>query len=183
MDWTRVSTAGVEFLKSYEGFVGYPHDDKDGKKAKTRVTAWPKDIEITIGYGHVIGSEEGWESFQDENGAINITDEKAEEFLEEDLMKDIKNVRARVGVPLSQAEFDALSILAFNIGGNNFPGSSIVRLLDNDTGTMPDYDSLEESMKWWRLDKKKVSRGLMRRRAEAWGIVSHGVYKNMDEIF
>ncbi len=162
-NWTGVSGKGIDFLKNYEGFVGYPYDDPDGSRPRKRVTTYPKDEatrkRITIDYGHVIKGEKEWQALYKTRGAINITVQDAEAILRKDLKKHEANVRAHVKVPLSQCEFDALTLLSFNIGkgkigvhDKGFAGSSVARYLDNDSrGAAPDkaYDSVEEAWQAW----------------------------------
>ena len=95
----------------------------------------------------------------------------------------VELVKTQIKVPISQGEFDALSSMAFNLGGGNFKTSSVVYMLDNDTETMQNYDSLEESIKWWRLADGKVNRNQMRRRADEWRIISRGVYERTYENY
>ena len=178
-DWTGVSSAGVGFLKNYESFVGYPYDDADVSSPKTRVTAWSEDRRITIGYGHLIDSDTEWKVLpRDANGAININETKATDILTKDLTVHIANVRARVGIPISQAEFDALTFLSFNIGegkvtnhDKGFAGSSVARYLDNDSeGAAPDtaYASVEEAWQAFHKADGQKSNGLVKRRRDEW---------------
>ena len=101
-----------------------------------------------------------------------------------------------VKVPVSQAEFDALSIMVFNLGGPNFINeSSMLRLLDGKEEPEPNYDSIEAAWKAWILttvyynetdeetgervqksDKIALPGSISRRRGE-WTIFFRGHYE------
>ena len=181
-DWT-VSAAGIAYLKGYETFVAYPYDDADAKTRKTRVPKWPADDpdaqqRITIGYGHKIENEREWNTrwaaYHD--GVTELTVAAGESVFREDVAAHSALVQDSIGVPVSQAEFDALSILAFNLGDPQFPNSSVVKFLDGDATTAPDYATLEAAWKWWRKSNKQVSQGLIHRRRDEWTLFTRGVY-------
>ena len=77
---------------------------------------------------------------------------------------------------ISQQQFDASVILAFNIGIGAFKSSSALKLI-NDPNASTTYDSLESAWKAWNKSQGKVSRGLVNRRNAEWNIYSKGVYE------
>ena len=185
-EWT-VSGEGLGCLKNYEGVsdkdgiirpVLYPYDDQDDTWPRQRVTVFKKGT-TTIGYGHLINSEREWNARwkKFEDGTTLMTEEEADKLLKEDLQKHMENVQEHVKVPISQAEFNALTLLSFNIGegkptnhDKGFAGSSVARFLDGKASTAPDtaYASLEAAWRAWNKDtvdgKKVILPGLERRR-------------------
>ena len=91
----RVSAHGIAMIKSHEALVlmAYPDPGTGGEP-------W------TIGYGHTGNVRPG----------VAISEEQAEDLLQEDLMKFEAAVEELLPVELSQSEFDALVSFAFNVG-------------------------------------------------------------------
>lgn len=109
----------------------------------------------TIGWGHTKGVKKG----------MKITEEQAEELLEEDMQEAIRVVE-RLNVDLSDNQYNALVSFVFNIGGSAFAKSTIRRkILAN-----PENPKIAEEMKKWKYatnsktKKKEVLSGLVRRR-------------------
>lgn len=93
---TDISTEGLEFIASYESFVGEPYDDGYGNQ--------------TIGYGHVVKAGEHFES---------ITEDEALILLRQDAqywVNEVSKCSRERGVIWDQNEFDAFVIFAFNTG-------------------------------------------------------------------
>ncbi|MEP7211136.1 MAG: glycoside hydrolase family protein [Alphaproteobacteria bacterium] len=102
----RTSRAGLELIKSFEGF----------REAAARLP----DGRWTIGYGHVRSAREG----------VTITEQDAEDLLRFDLQGIEEAVLALVYSPLNQSQFDALASLVFNISPGQFKDSEILRSLN-----------------------------------------------------
>ncbi len=102
----RISRAGLELIKAFEGFREGAARLPDGR--------W------IIGYGHVRTAREG----------VTITEKDAEDLLKNDLRVVEDAVRSLVFAPLNQAQFDALVSLAFNISPGQFKDSEILRRLN-----------------------------------------------------
>jgi GH24 family phage-related lysozyme (muramidase) len=160
----ELSAEGLTLLKSIEELHLTPYDDQTGKD----ITAWVKGA--TIGYGHLISKGE-WPTYK--NG---ILASDADALFQRDLEPFVTTVRDDIHVPLEQRQFDALVILAFNIGRSAFSGSS-VRALINDPSAPSTYPSLEAAWKAWNKSQGKVMRGLENRRASEWRIYTEGVYE------
>lgn len=107
----RISEAGVDFIKSWEGFEARAYRDVAG--------VW------TIGYGHTEGFGDG--TFGPD--AV-VTRKAATALLQHDLGPREKAVSDAVAAALAQYEFDALTSLAFNIGAGAFRGSTVLRRLN-----------------------------------------------------
>jgi type VI secretion system secreted protein VgrG len=84
-------------------------------------------------------------------------------------------VKQTIKVDLTQQQFDALVILAFNIG-DNFKNSSVAKLI-NDPAATTSYDDLESAWKAWNKSQGKEMKGLNNRRAAEWKIYAEGVYE------
>ncbi len=76
---------------------------------------------------------------------------------------------------LQQYEFDALVMLAFNIGESAFKGSSVVKLV-NDPQARTGHASLEAAWKAWNKSQGRVMKGLDNRRAAEWRVFTRAVY-------
>ena len=160
----RLSDKGLDLLKSIEELATTPYDDQTGKD----ITAWVKGA--TIGYGHLIAQSE-WSNYKNE-----ITEAQAIEIFKSDLapFENVVNDSLKVVVP--QNQFDALVILAFNIGINAIPNSSVLKLVNN-PATMTPYPNLESAWKSWNKSQGVVNAGLINRRQAEWNIYSRSVYK------
>jgi lysozyme len=108
----KMSMAGREHLIREEG---------------SRLVAYKDSVGVwTIGIGH--SSRAG--SPPVPRAGMTITKEQEHEILERDLARFEKAVNDAVKVPISQAQFDALVSLAFNIGIGGFKDSTVVARLN-----------------------------------------------------
>ena len=158
------STHGRDLLKGYEALRLLPYDDQTGLPLKE----WNKGA--TIGYGHLIPKEE-WASLKE-----GITAGEAEEIFTTDLRPFEGAVREGLKKEVSQDQFDALTILAFNIGPGSFKSSSALKLV-NDPAAKTPYPSLEAAWKAWNRSQGKVMKGLVRRRAAEWELFTGSPHK------
>ncbi|MBL8472384.1 MAG: lysozyme [Rhodocyclaceae bacterium] len=159
----EMSEDGLKLLRAVEQLSLKPYDDQTGKETDK----WVKGA--TIGYGHLLAQAE-WDSYKD-----GITETDAIKLFDKDLLPFVKTVREAISVPLAQNEFDALVILAFNIGPA-FKSSSVAKLV-NDPKAVTSYASLEEAWKAWNKSQGKVMKGLENRRQCEWNIYSKGKYE------
>ena len=164
----KISQKGLDFLKDYETLSLQPYSDKIGLKSAP-IKSWSEAA--TIGYGHLILNTE-WSKYK--NG---ITKQQAEDLLRIDLVDFEKTINSAVKKQLKQNEYDALVILAFNIGVSSFSKSSLLKLLNGQAGS--NYPTLELAWKAFNKDNGKVSNGLINRRASEWNIYSKNVYKRI----
>lgn len=163
----QMSDQGIDLLMSIESFRSEPYDDQNGDEITNWVTG------ATIGYGHLISLQE-WNEF----GAgyrKGITQEQAKTLFLEDLKPFVDGVNAKVTASLIQNQFDALVILAFNIGLGNFATSSVLKLVNN-SAALTKYPNLEAAWKSWNRSQGKVMEGLNKRRDAEWNIYSKNVY-------
>ncbi len=160
----QFSENGIELLKSMESLRCKPYDDQTGKD----ISYWSKSA--TIGYGHLISNKE-WEIYK--NG---ISEAEARSLFVKDLTPYVNTINESVTTHVAQHQFDAMVILAFNIGVNAFKSSSVLKLI-NDPDAETIYLSLEEAWKAWNKSQGKVMPGLNKRRNAEWDIYSKNIYK------
>ena len=76
----------------------------------------------TIGYGHVV--------LPDEKFVGEMTEAEAHALLMKDAGKFERGVSKAVTVPVTQSQFDAMVLLAFNTGLANFTSSTLLKLVN-----------------------------------------------------
>ncbi len=160
------SQKGINLLKSIEMLATKPYDDQVG--IKKTITVWVKGA--TIGYGHLI-AEKNWTKYR--NG---ITKAEADTLFKVDLIPFVRTVKTKITATITQNKFDAMVILAFNIGRTGFSNSSVLKLVNNPNAPTR-YLNLEAAWKAWNKSQGKVSKGLKNRRDAEWAIYSKGVYE------
>lgn len=109
----KISEKGISMIKEFEGFRGSAYKDAVGKP--------------TIGFGHLIKKGEVFPS--------RITIEQADSLIRSDLRDSVSAVNNFVTSKLSQNQADALVSFVFNIGGDKFKRSTLLRRINsNDFG-------------------------------------------------
>ena len=167
----NISVMGLAWLKKQEGKVlneqgnHIIYDDKTGMPVN-RNKPLPKGA--TIGYGHLIKSDEDFR-----NG---ITESVATELLRSDIAAAERAVNDNINVPLSQNQYDALVSLAYNLGTKNFAASTVVKYINNPEFHSATYPDLESAWKAWNRSHGKISNGLINRRQNEWNMYSQGIY-------
>ena len=144
----RTSDEGREFIQREEGLRLKRYRDQAG--------LW------TIGYGHLIKPGENYRQ---------ITKEKAEQLLKEDLRSAENGVNRRVDVALNQSQFDALVSFTFNLGTTKLGVSTLLKVLNQGK-----YEEVPRQLKRWIFAGGSPSRGLIKRRIREATLFSHGVY-------
>jgi lysozyme len=135
----EISQEGLSLIKKFEGC--------ELEAYKCAAGVW------TIGYGSTNNVNEGME----------ISQERADMLLLEDVEVFEEAVNKLVEVPLEQNQFDALVSWTFNLGSTNLKNSTLLKVLNN-----KDYDGVPAQIKRWNKAGGKVLQGLIRRReAEA----------------
>jgi GH24 family phage-related lysozyme (muramidase) len=163
-DHLSISSHGLQLLQAVETLRLSPYDDQTGEP----ITEWCQGA--TIGYGHLI-AEYDWQRFK-----YGIQPGQAVDLLSDDLQSFEAIIRKAIIAPLAQQQFDALAILAFNIGASKFRSSSAVRLI-NDPRAVTPYVSLESAWKAWNRSQGKINDGLINRRNCEWNVWRLGVYE------
>jgi lysozyme len=141
----RTSGQGVALIKKFEGC--------ELEAYQCSANVW------TIGYGHTRGVKEGDE----------ISADKAEYILLEDLIEFEKYVDQLVTVSLNQDQFDALVAWTFNLGPTNLKESTMLLRLNDGK-----YDEVPAEMARWNRSGGEVLEGLKRRR-KAEGLLFQGL--------
>lgn len=165
------SESGVKWLKDVEKERLKPYDDATGKEIDEYKEG------ATIGIGHLIRSKKEFAKYED--GIIEV---QSKALLKSDLSKYISTVRTSVKVEINQDQFNALVILAYNIGESGFKSSSVLKMINNSRlKSVNGYDSVEKAWKAWNKETvngiKQVSQGLNNRRKYEWKIYSVGKYE------
>ena len=106
-DWLKIGIAGLELLKKKESF------------SPTWYLCPAK--KMTIGWGHV---KEHGDNFN------SIDKAKGEELLKLDCKEAADAVKRWTTYELNQNQFDALTVLVFNIGVNGFHSSTLLKELN-----------------------------------------------------
>lgn len=131
----KISKEGIALIKKFEG-------------CKLESYLCAANVP-TIGYG----------STKDVKMGMNISQERAEELLLEDLEVYEDAVIKAVEVPLHQHQFDALVSWTFNLGGANLNASTMLKVLNKGA-----YEDVPYQMKRWNKAGGQVLEGLTRRR-------------------
>jgi lysozyme len=134
---SRVSSAGLALVASFEGLRLAPYQDVAG--------VW------TIGYGHTLNVVPKTHKL--------ASAAAAKVLLRTDLTIYASAVRRLVRAPLTQRQFDALVSLAYNIGVGNFESSTLRKQLNAEH-----YARAANQFLAWNRAGGKVQPGLVRRR-------------------
>lgn len=103
------SQTGLHLTETFEGCRLVSYQDSKG--------VW------TIGYGHTFKVVAG----------MTCTQEQAEAWLREDVLRASNAVNVLVKIELNQEEFDALTDFVFNLGIGNFRDSTLLRLINQNS--------------------------------------------------
>ena len=156
------SDNGINILKQCEGCVKRNerhviYDDKTGTPVPPGM---PLPTGATIGYGHLIKSGE--------NFTKGISEAKATELLRADIATAERVVDTNICVSLSQNQYDALVMLAFNIGAKNFATSTVAKYINNPNFHSNKYPTLQSAWFAWNKSGGHEKVGLNRRREIEW---------------
>jgi len=149
----KASEELIKKIKEFEGCKLYAYRDSKGV--------------LTVGVGHVKGVKPG----------MAITMAQAEAFLRSDLggVEDYVN---GLGRTFTQAQFDALVCLVFNIGRSAFSNSTLWRYIKQG-GTQ--LLVAREWMRWVHCNGKVLNGLVKRRQWEAERYIGMPIYKNADD--
>ena len=146
MKITKTGKAGIDMIKSFEGFRGAPYKCPAGIP--------------TIGYGATFYTNGKKVTMSD----ATITEQQATELLASMLISFEKYVDSYCVDTITQNQFDALVSFAYNLGPANLKSSTLLKKVNAN----PEDESIRlEFMKWVKAGGKTLQ-GLVRRRtAEA----------------
>jgi lysozyme len=135
----NISKEGLALIKRFEG-------------CELKAYRCPANV-LTIGYGVTKNVTEDME----------ITQQEADDMLDEELIEYTGYINDMVKVPLDQSQFDALSAWIYNLGPTNFKDSTLLKVLNEEK-----YAEVPQQIKRWNKANGQVLDGLVRRReAEA----------------
>jgi GH24 family phage-related lysozyme (muramidase) len=134
----NISQAGIDLIKSFEGLVLHAYKPVSSERY------------FTIGYGHY-GSDV-------KQGQV-ITQQRAEEYLKQDLQKFVYGVNQLVKVSVNQNQFDALVSFAYNCGVGALRTSDLLTKLNKS-----DFVGASKEFDRWVHAGGKVLQGLVNRR-------------------
>ena len=133
---TKISEAGIKFIKEFEGLWLDTYTDCVGV--------------LTIGYGHTKGVYQGQ----------RITEQEATELLKQDI-EEVERCLNNININLTQNQFDALCSFGFNVGTGAFSTKYNVGKALREK----DFDLLCNSMlSWCHGNNNEVIPGLLNRR-------------------
>jgi GH24 family phage-related lysozyme (muramidase) len=144
----KLDAAGADFIKDSEGFRAKPYEDSAGH--------------CTIGYGHLLHlgkcTQADFDAYPDgltKKEAVDLFNSKAEEYQ--------SAVRRLVTVPLTQAQYNALVSLVYNVGEGEFAKSRTLKNINsgNDELAKEEWLGFEYETK---NGKKVKNKGLRERR-------------------
>ena len=142
MKITKTGKAGIEMIKTFEGFRGTPYKCSAGVP--------------TIGYGATFYP--GGKKVTMTDAAI--TEEQAVELLANMLVSFEKYVDSYCVDTITQNQFDALVSFAYNLGPANLKSSTLLKKVNAN----PNDESIKlEFLKWVKAGGKTL-KGLVRRR-------------------
>lgn len=136
----KTSEKGIDLLKILE----------EGKGFSSKSYLCPAG-KRTIGYGHVI--------LPDDNIIEPITEDQAEDILENDVVIAENAINKYVKVPLTQNQFDALVCFVFNVGKTNFKTSTLLKFINEQL-----WDKIPKQFMRWVYHDKTLIKGLENRR-------------------
>lgn len=147
----QLSHEGLLLLRALEGVEAEPYRDSAGY--------------LTVGCGHLLTRDElssgkiycGDQVLRWKDGPL--TDAEIDALLAEDVSWSEACVEACVRVQLTQQQYDALVIFAYNIGSSAFRESTLCRLLN-----AGEYEAVPDQMRRWNKAAGQVIRGLVHRR-------------------
>jgi lysozyme len=141
----KISKLGIELIKHYEGF-------------RSRAYKCPAGV-VTIGYGTTY-----YPSGQRVKITDEITEQKAEELLLQNLVSYEKEVDVMTTDDITQSQFDALVSFAYNLGSNALKGSTLLKKVNKNT---KDQTIPSEFSKWVKAGGKTLQGLVTRRISEA----------------
>lgn len=145
----RVTAAGLQFIRQWEGFRGRIYIDPAGY--------------ATVGFGHLVKPDEVY--------VHELTYEDALTLLRSDVYTVEQALREEVTVPLNAHRFDALASWTFNVGVGAMASSTLLRLVN-----AGHHDRAAAELDRWVWAGGQVLPGLVRRRAAERRLYEWGDY-------
>jgi len=171
----QLSNQGIDFIVSLEGSVPTMYNDNAGN--------------CTIGVGHLIHRGKCIYPLVSTTNVASLTTEEMEYLAQEtsftnglsdgeirylliaDATPCAQVVSDRVTVQLTQNQFDALVSFCFNVGGDHFANSTLIKRLN-----LGSYDQVTIELQKWVKSNGVVNPGLANRRRKEADLFDHGNY-------
>jgi lysozyme len=145
MKITKISQAGIDLIKEFEGWSAKPYPDPA-----------TGNLPITIGYGNTFYENGTKVKMTD----VVITKERGEALLRNSLIQFERYVDSYCIDTVNQNQFDALVSFCYNLGPANLKSSTLLKKVNAN----PNDPTIEaEFMKWTKAGGKTL-KGLVRRR-------------------
>ena len=166
----KMSERGIAALKQQEGCIKIDgkhviYDDATGKPVPAGA---PLPAGATIGYGHLVKPSEDFRG--------GITEAAATDLLRNDIAAAERAVQNNITVPLAQNQYDALVMLAYNIGSGAFANSTVIQYINNPDTVSSKYPNLKSAWGAWNKSGGRVMQGLVNRRDYEFRIYNTGAY-------
>ena len=133
---SEIPECGVDLIKRFEGCELTAYQDQGGV--------------LSVGYGH---------TGDDVCEGMTITQEQADDFLEQDLQTSQNAIDQLVTVPLTKNQNGALLSFVYNVGQGNFKKSTLLKRLNANQYLL----AADQFPAWDKVDGL-VNAGLHRRR-------------------
>jgi len=131
----KASNSAIELIKKFEG---------------CRLTSYADSVGVmTIGYGHIDGVKKGQ----------RISQQKADQFLAQDVEIAANEVSRLVTAEINQNQFDALVSFTFNLGAKNLAESTLLRNVNSGN-----FRSAADQFGRWVFAGGVLIKGLVNRR-------------------
>lgn len=139
---TRMSQEGFNLLKEVEGFRSKPYLDGAGVP--------------TIGYGS---------TYYQDGSRVRMTDKAISESVASELLNDLvlhyeRTVDCYMRDDITQHEFDALCVFAYNVGAPQFKTSTLIKKIN----AYAKPDEIKNQFLRWNKVAGKTDKGLINRR-------------------
>lgn len=170
----KLSAKGAGFIGRFEGFRAEPYNDPAGH--------------ATVGYGHLLHF--GPVTNLDKRQWGGMSREKGLKLLREDARDAGEAVDRLITRTLTQAQYDALVSLVFNIGAGNFQSSTLRKLLNQGAKRQANetpHDAMERHFQevrnaWFMWNKAGtplvIMPGLVSRRKAEYKLYKTGLYRD-----
>jgi lysozyme len=149
---TQPTDTLLSFIEAHEGYSPVAYRGADSQN-------------LTIGYGHVIQTGEGYE---------NLTQKQAADLLQSDLSSSVASVNKEfAGTKLTQNQSDSLVSFAYNLGDNIWSSAS---KLVGDVKSGASADTLKADFTQFDHCNGQELQGLYNRRVDEWSLFTSGTY-------
>ena len=153
----EITDDGVKFIANYEGYSATAYRGQDAQNQ-------------TIGYGHVIQSDENFTS---------LTEAQASTLLKNDLTKYVDGVNSATDrINLNNNQFDALVSFSYNCGLHTFTESQLLKDIKANASSDVLKDDFCNYIHTTDASGNRIeSLGLWRRRMDEWNLYVNGDYE------